>query len=232
MPIFKRVVRAFKVLMGEDEKPKRRKKKKVVKKRTVKKKRPVKKKVSKKKVTKKKVKKKVVKKKAKKKKVVKKKAVKKKKAKKKVAKKKVKKVLKKKPLKKKIKKKAVKKKKMKKPVKKALRRVKGKASSGLGEQVGVITHYFSGVKAGIIKIEKGTLRIGDQIHIKGVTSDFKQKIKSMQINRKDVEQASKGEEIGIITKSKVRERDVVYKVVNKNVYGTNLLMNNAKQFLK
>lgn len=76
--------------------------------------------------------------------------------------------------------------------------------------IGRITHYFGKVKAGIILIEKGPLKVGQKIHIKGHTTDLKQSIKSMQINHIPVEEGRKGEEVGIQTKRPVRTDDLVF----------------------
>jgi translation elongation factor EF-1alpha len=55
--------------------------------------------------------------------------------------------------------------------------------------------------------------VGDTIHIKGHTTDFAQKIESIQIENKNVEQAKQGDNIGIKVKEHAKEHDVVYKVV-------------------
>ncbi len=81
-----------------------------------------------------------------------------------------------------------------------------------GTLVGKVTHYFPHVKAGAILIENSELAVGDMIRIKGHTSDFKQKIASMQIDRNAIDKASKGQEIGILVKSRVRIHDKVYKI--------------------
>jgi len=80
------------------------------------------------------------------------------------------------------------------------------------EVIGKITHYFPKAKAGVMKITKGTLALGDVIHIKGHTTDFKQKVYSIQLDRVPLEKASKGQEIGLRVKSRVRQHDVVYKI--------------------
>jgi len=80
-----------------------------------------------------------------------------------------------------------------------------------GEKIGKITHYFPHSKAGVIKLES-TLNIGDMIRVKGHTTDFKQKIDSMQIDGKDIAAAKRGDEIGILVKGRVRGHDLVYKI--------------------
>ncbi len=101
--------------------------------------------------------------------------------------------------------------KKKKPkVKRTVKKARVPAEEGV--LIGRVTHYFPRVKAGAILIEKGRLALGDTIRIKGHTSDFKQKIASMQIDRIPVEKASKAQEIGILVKSRVRIHDKVYKI--------------------
>lgn len=78
--------------------------------------------------------------------------------------------------------------------------------------IGKITHYFAHVKAGVILLTKGTISIGDTLQIKGRTTDFKQKLNSMQINNVPIKRAKAGEEIGVLVKSRVRHNDIVYKL--------------------
>src|SRR5688572_19080481 len=55
-----------------------------------------------------------------------------------------------------------------------------------GERIGVVTHYFSNISVAVIKIESGRLRVGNTIHIRGHTTDFKQRIDSLQVEHKPV----------------------------------------------
>lgn len=91
--------------------------------------------------------------------------------------------------------------------------LKRAVQSAAGEElVGVVTHYFPHVKAGVIKIKKGSIAMGNSLHVKGHTTDFIQKVNSLQIDRKPVQSASKGKEIGFLAKSRVRHNDKVYKL--------------------
>jgi hypothetical protein len=80
-----------------------------------------------------------------------------------------------------------------------------------GEQIGKITHYFPHCKAGVIKLKK-PLSVGDTIRIKGHTTDFKQKITSLQIDGKSVGKAKRSDEAGFLSKKRVRGNDDVYKL--------------------
>jgi hypothetical protein len=121
------------------------------------------------------------------------------------------------PLKKKPKKKAIKKAVKKTPKKRTVKRKAAKKTAvrkgpvKVKEQVvGTVTHYFPHVQAAVIKL-KTPLSVGDSIKIKGHTTDFTQKISSMQIDRVPIESAKKGNEIGLLVESRVRQHDVVYK---------------------
>lgn len=111
----------------------------------------------------------------------------------------------------------------KKPAKKPIKRKKpvkkpSKAKKVVAKQkkttkeniIGTVTHYFPQVRAAVIKL-KAPLAVSDTIKIKGHTTDFKQKITSMQIDHVPVEIAKKGQEIGLLVESRVRQHDVVTK---------------------
>lgn len=139
--------------------------------------------------------------------------MKKKKVKKKAARKKkaVKKVKKKKTVRKK-KTARPKKKKAAKPKKKSTLLSKIPAGASL-EEIGIVTHYFPHVEAAVVKMTKGSLAVGDDIIIKGHTTEFKERVDSMQLDHVPITSATIGQEIGLRVKSKVRDHDAVYKVV-------------------
>ncbi len=78
-------------------------------------------------------------------------------------------------------------------------------------RIGVVFTYFAKVGVAGIKLED-TLRVGDTISIEGHTTNIEQEVESMEIDRKHVEEAGRGAEIGIKTKDRVRPHDVVYKL--------------------
>jgi putative protease len=77
--------------------------------------------------------------------------------------------------------------------------------------VGKITHYFTNIGVAVIELED-TLKVGDEISIEGATTNFTQKIESMQIEHNSVEEAKKGDSIGLKVVDRVREGDQVFKV--------------------
>jgi putative protease len=84
----------------------------------------------------------------------------------------------------------------------------------LGEEeiveIGKITHFFSKIEVAIIEL-KAALSVGDTIAIKGPTTDFEQRVDSMQIEHKNVQRAETGQSIGLKVIQRVRETDVVYR---------------------
>jgi translation elongation factor EF-1alpha len=78
--------------------------------------------------------------------------------------------------------------------------------------IGEVTHYYSNLGVAIIKF-KGSAKVGEEVHFKGATTDFVEKIKSMQYDHKEISAAKKGQEVGIKVNNKVREGDEVFEVV-------------------
>ncbi len=87
---------------------------------------------------------------------------------------------------------------------------------GLSEKqlvkVGRVTHYFTKIGVAIVELND-SLAVGDRILIKGATTNFEQVVSSMQIEHKNVERAEAGQSIGLKVEQRVRENDIVYKIV-------------------
>ena len=79
------------------------------------------------------------------------------------------------------------------------------------KEVGKVSHYFSKIGVAVIELTD-TLKVGDMIHIKGATSDFTQKVDSMQVEHVGVPEAKAGESIGMKVKEHVRQHDQVFVV--------------------
>jgi len=80
------------------------------------------------------------------------------------------------------------------------------------ERVGFVTHYYGHLSVAAIRLESGSLSVGDTIRILGHTSDFRQRVVSMQIEHQPVTEAGKRQEIGLKVTEHAREGDDVYKV--------------------
>ena len=81
-----------------------------------------------------------------------------------------------------------------------------------GPRIGVATHYFSHIAVAVVKLESGRLHVGDNIHFRGHTTDFAQRVDSLQVNHAPVTEVGPGDDFGLKVREHVRENDVVYKV--------------------
>ena len=81
------------------------------------------------------------------------------------------------------------------------------------QRIGVVTHYYSHLSVMAMKLEPGTtLRVGDVIHIRGHTTDFTQKVESLEVNHAPVTEVEPNDDFGLKVVEHAREHDIVYKV--------------------
>ena len=81
------------------------------------------------------------------------------------------------------------------------------------KKVGVVIKFFGKIGVAAIRLTDDSLKVGDTIHIKGHTTDLTQEVGSMQIENQNVQEAGPGADIGVKIGDRVRENDVVYKVI-------------------
>ena len=81
------------------------------------------------------------------------------------------------------------------------------------QRIGVVTHYYSHLSVVAMQLEAGaTLRVGDVIHIWGHTTDFTQKVESLEVNHAPVAEVRPKDDFGLKVIAHAREHDVVFKV--------------------
>ncbi len=80
------------------------------------------------------------------------------------------------------------------------------------EKVGEVTHYFTKIGVAVVDVT-APIKVGDRIAVKGMTTNFEQTVDSMQIEGKNIEEAKKGDDIGMKVADRVRKGDVVYRLV-------------------
>ena len=79
-----------------------------------------------------------------------------------------------------------------------------------GKPIGAVTHYFGNIGVAVIELSD-KLKAGDEIRIVGgEDTDFTQTAESMEVDHKKVEQAKKGDSVGLKVAEKVREGYKVY----------------------
>ncbi|MBN1450490.1 MAG: hypothetical protein JW963_05690 [Anaerolineales bacterium] len=79
-------------------------------------------------------------------------------------------------------------------------------------EIGYVTHFFNKINVAVLTIKDG-LKVGDKIHILGHTTDFTQKVTSLQIEHKNVDSVKPGDDFAMKVIEPAREHDVVYKVI-------------------
>ena len=83
------------------------------------------------------------------------------------------------------------------------------------EFLGKILHYYDKISVGLLRLNTGKLRTGDEVLIIGKTTGvLRHKVESMEINHKKVSEVKKGEDVGILLPF-CRKGDEVYRVVKK-----------------
>ena len=81
------------------------------------------------------------------------------------------------------------------------------------QRIGVVTHYYSHLSVVAMQLEPGTtLRVGDIIHIRGHTTDFTQKVESLEVNHAPVTEVGPNDDFGLKVIEHAREHDIVCKV--------------------
>jgi putative protease len=85
----------------------------------------------------------------------------------------------------------------------------GSVMSGI--HIGEVTHFYNRISVAVLALA-GTLKIGDTIHFLGHTTDFRQRVTSLQIEHRSVEKASAGEDVALLVDLRVRAGDKIFKI--------------------
>ncbi|MBZ1348632.1 MAG: hypothetical protein KY053_00075 [Candidatus Liptonbacteria bacterium] len=80
------------------------------------------------------------------------------------------------------------------------------------ELIGVVVHYYGKAGVAVIKFNRDISK-KEEVCFRGPSTDFSQKIDSIQRDHKDIEMAPKNKEVGVKVKERVREGDEVYKTL-------------------
>jgi putative protease len=78
-------------------------------------------------------------------------------------------------------------------------------------KVGTITHFYDKIGVAVINV-LAPLKVGDRIKISGHDKEFEQEIASMQVEHQNIDQAKKGDNVGMKVDQPVKDGDEVYKV--------------------
>ncbi|MEA2003650.1 MAG: peptidase U32 family protein [archaeon] len=79
--------------------------------------------------------------------------------------------------------------------------------------VGVVKNYYAKLGVAVVALQSCGLKVGDKLMISGKTTYFKQDAESIFVDDVKVSKAKKGVLVGLKVDERVRENDVVYRVV-------------------
>jgi hypothetical protein len=77
-------------------------------------------------------------------------------------------------------------------------------------EIGTITHFFSKILVAVVELT-APLSVGDQLLVKGPSTDFEMTVDSIQMEHKSIARAEGGQAIGLKMPQLAKARDVVYK---------------------
>lgn len=78
------------------------------------------------------------------------------------------------------------------------------------DAIGVVKEYFRKPGVAAVLILRGRVKVGDTVRFSGHTTEFTQRIESMQMNHKDIPEAGEGDFVGILVAERARENDHMF----------------------
>jgi len=83
-----------------------------------------------------------------------------------------------------------------------------------GKRIGKVTHYFDRISVAVLELTD-KIRVGDTLHFLGHATDFKQDVKSLQIEHQNVDEAKPGQDVALKVAQKVHPNDAVFKITEE-----------------
>jgi hypothetical protein len=83
-----------------------------------------------------------------------------------------------------------------------------------GVQIGLVTHFFDHIHVAALTLTE-TIRVGDTLHFLGHSTDFKQKVTSLQIEHKAVNEARAGDDVAMEVAQQVHPNDKVFRITEE-----------------
>ncbi len=80
------------------------------------------------------------------------------------------------------------------------------------KQVGKIIHFYPKISVAVVELSD-VLKAGDRISIERAGNSFEQKVENMQIERKNISEAKKGQVVGLKVVSQTHEGAKVFRIV-------------------
>lgn len=81
-------------------------------------------------------------------------------------------------------------------------------------EIGRVTHYYSHLSVAVLSL-MDSLKLGDRIHILGHSTDFTQRVTSMEVEHHGILWVKPGDNVAVKVIQPVHEHDIVYRVVEE-----------------
>ncbi len=82
----------------------------------------------------------------------------------------------------------------------------------MDKPIGKVVHFYDKLGVAIVDLDKGGLKVGDEVKFKRGEEEFSQKIESLQVDREPVESVKKGDSFGLKVDKPVKVGTEVYLV--------------------
>ena len=81
-------------------------------------------------------------------------------------------------------------------------------------EIGKVTHYFDHINVAVLELQE-ELKVGDQIHFLGYSTDFVQRVTSMEVEHHKVVWVKPGDNVALKVIEPVREHDIIYRIAEE-----------------
>jgi len=83
-------------------------------------------------------------------------------------------------------------------------------------EIGRVTHYYSHLSVAVLSLTE-SLKLGDRIHIIGHSTDFTQRITSMEVEHHGILWVKPGDHVAVKVIQPVHEHDIIYRVIEETL---------------
>ena len=80
-------------------------------------------------------------------------------------------------------------------------------------RVGEVFHFFAKPSVAAIRVTDAAVKVGDTLLFQGPSTNFEQRVDSLEIDNAKVPEAKPGQSVGIQIRERARPGDFVFKVV-------------------
>lgn len=82
----------------------------------------------------------------------------------------------------------------------------------MDKPVGKVVHFYDKLGVAIIDLDKGGLKVGDEVKFKRGDEEFSQKIESLQVEHESVDSVKKGDSFGVKVSQPTKPGTEVFRV--------------------